>query len=87
MRAAQLSVPKRIEALDRVAAGSSLKQLLLDSLALTVAVVAPLAAAVRSHTQLEKLSVERNGLNVRPRPERGSGGGGSAVAVIQRRRW
>ncbi len=58
-----LSVPQRTAALEQVAAGSALTQLLLDSLGLGLSVAAPLAAAVRSHAGLERLSLERNGLN------------------------
>jgi len=58
-----LSAPKRLEALERVAHGSALTVLLLDSLGLALPVAPALAAAVRSHTKLERFSVERNGLN------------------------
>jgi len=55
-----LSLPKRVAAVEQIAAGSNLVHLLLDSLSLSIAVAAPLATAVRHHARLERLSLERN---------------------------
>lgn len=58
-----LSAPRRVEVFERVSSGNALTQLLLDAMGLDVGIVAPLAAAIRNHTRLERLSAERNGLN------------------------
>jgi len=55
-----LSAPQKLASLHRVAAGSALKVLLLENLGLENTHAAPIAAAVRAHASLERLSVEYN---------------------------
>ena len=58
-----LSTAQQLRALSQISTGCQLHELCLNSLGLTLTLIEPIAAAVRSHTRLEKLSLERNGLN------------------------
>ena len=58
-----LSESQKLRVLTQISNGRRLRELSLTSLALNLALIEPIAAAVRSHTGLEKLAVERNGLN------------------------
>ena len=55
-----LSQSQKLAALERVAGGTALTTLLLDSLQLDNSHAAPIAAAVKRHARLEKLSVDSN---------------------------
>ena len=61
-----LSPAQRLRFLEKIAGGSHLSALALNSLSLTLADIDPIAAAVKSHARLEKLSIERNSLNEVP---------------------
>lgn len=58
-----LSQPQKAAAIERIARGRGLSAMLLNSLGLDNSHALPIAAAVRAHTALQKLSLESNGLN------------------------